>query len=105
MNYIYLDEAEQRYDRPDEREEEGGSAPEPDQQDAPGDGEHCVQYSSISLLFLCCCGTDIDGNSELGAHLRRTFCYMIFLRHLIISKAVANSFFFNRKDLVSFIRA
>ena len=28
----------------------------------------------------------LDGNSEIGAHVRSNLCYLIFLRHLIISR-------------------
>ena len=33
------------------------------------------------------------GNSEIGAHVRTNFRYLICLRHMIRSKAVANMFF------------
>ena len=32
----------------------------------------------------------IDGNSEIGAHVRSNLCYLICLRHLIRSRAVTN---------------
>ena len=35
----------------------------------------------------------LDGNSEIGAHIRRNICYLICLMHLIRSKAVTNQFF------------
>ena len=38
--------------------------------------------------------TTLDGNSEIGAHVRRNLCYLICARHLICSKAVTRRFFF-----------
>ena len=32
----------------------------------------------------------LDGNSEIGAHVRRNICYLICSRHLIKSRAVTN---------------
>ena len=39
----------------------------------------------------------IDGNSELGVHIRSNLCYQICLRHLINSRAVTNWTLFFRK--------
>ena len=36
----------------------------------------------------------LDGNSEIGAHVRSNFCYLTPLRHLIRSIAVTNLIFF-----------
>ena len=33
---------------------------------------------------------NLDGNSEIGAHVRSNVCYLICLRHVIRSKAVTN---------------
>jgi len=35
----------------------------------------------------------LDGNSEIGAHVRSKPCYLICLRHLIRSKAVSKRIF------------
>ena len=41
------------------------------------------------------------GNSEIGAHvLWSKLCYLICLRHLIRSRAIANRIFFLRKDFM-----
>ena len=32
----------------------------------------------------------LDGNSEIGEHVRSYLCYLICLRHRIISRAVTN---------------
>ena len=39
------------------------------------------------------------GNSEIGAHERSNFCYLIRLRHLIRSRSVTNRVVMLRKDL------
>ena len=39
----------------------------------------------------------IDGNTETGAHVRRSICNLICLRHLIRSKAVTNRIFFSKE--------
>ena len=39
----------------------------------------------------------LNGNLEIGAHVRSNFSYLICLRHLIISKAVANRILQNPK--------
>ena len=36
----------------------------------------------------------LNGNSEIGTHVRSNFCELICLRHLIISRAVMNWIFF-----------
>ena len=41
----------------------------------------------------------LGGNSEIGAHSRRSLCYLICLRHLIRSR-VTNRIFFFRKDFI-----
>ena len=45
-----------------------------------------------------------DGSSEIGAHIRSDFCYMIVLRHSNRSSAVTG-LNYSLKDLFSFIRA
>ena len=47
----------------------------------------------------------LDGNSEIGAPVRRNPFYKNFLRHFIRSRAVTNRLIFLRKDLFSFMRA
>ena len=47
----------------------------------------------------------LDGNSEISAHVRSNFWYLISLRHLIRSSEVKNPIFFFRKDLFLFMRA
>ena len=36
-----------------------------------------------------------DGSSEIDAHIRSNLCYLIWLRHLMRSRAVTNRFFFS----------
>ena len=36
----------------------------------------------------------LDGNSDIGAHVRSNLCYMIFVRHFIRSRAIINAIFF-----------
>ena len=43
--------------------------------------QHALQRSMALIL---------DGNSEIGSHVRSNLCYLICLRHLIISGAVTN---------------
>ena len=43
----------------------------------------------------------LDGNSEIGAQVRSNLCYLIWLRHLIRSRAVKNRIFFIRKYVFS----
>ena len=43
---------------------------------------------SIKLLLI------LDGNSEIGAHVRSNLDYLIFLKHLFRSRAVTNLIFF-----------
>ena len=47
----------------------------------------------------------LDGNSEIGAHVRSNLCYLICLRRLIRSRAVTNRLFLLRKDLLFFMRS
>ena len=47
----------------------------------------------------------IDGNSEIGTHVRNNLCYLNCLRHLLRWRAVTNRIFFLRKDLFSFMHA
>ena len=53
------------------------------------------------ILFLECCLLQctmvlrLDGNSELDAHVRSKFWYLICLRHSIRTKAVTNRIFFS----------
>ena len=35
----------------------------------------------------------LDGNSEIGAHVRSILCYLIYLRHLIRSRKVTHRIF------------
>ena len=51
----------------------------------------------ISVVFI------LDGNLEIGAHVRSNLCYLTCLRHLIRSKAVTNRKKFIQKDLLSSI--
>ena len=46
----------------------------------------------------------LDGNSEIGGHVRSNLFYLTCLRHLIKSRAVTNRIFCP-KDLFSFMRA
>ena len=40
----------------------------------------------------------LDGNSDMGAHVRSNFCnFLTYLRHLIRSRAVTNLIFFSQK--------
>ena len=39
----------------------------------------------------------LDGNSEIGAHVRSNHCYLIYLRKLIRSKTFTNRFVFSKK--------
>ena len=39
----------------------------------------------------------LDGNSEIGAHVKNNLCYLICLRHLIKSRAVTNQICFAPK--------
>ena len=47
----------------------------------------------------------LDGNSKIGAHVRRNLSYLICLRHLIGSRAVTYRIFFLWKYLFSSIRS
>ena len=49
--------------------------------------------------------TLIDGDSELGAHVRNILCYLTCLRHLKRSREGTSRTFFLRKDPFFFIRA
>ena len=42
----------------------------------------------------------LDGNSEIGAHVKKNLCYLICLRHL--NRIVTNRIFILRKDIFSF---
>ena len=44
----------------------------------------------------------LDGDSEIRAHGRSGFGYLICLRHLFGSKAVTNLIFWLKRDLFSF---
>ena len=46
-----------------------------------------------------------DGYSEIGTHVRSNICYLICLRHLIISRAVTKDIFLVRKDQFSLMHA
>ena len=48
---------------------------------------------------------NLDGNLEIGAHVRFNLGYLICLRRLIGSRAVTNRIFGRRKDLFSFMHA
>ena len=50
-------------------------------------------------------GFGLDGNSETGTHVRRSICYLTYLRHLIRSRAGSTRIYFLRKALFSFMRA
>ena len=52
---------------------------------------YSVQIPKVMVLIL-------DGNSEIGAHVGWNICYLIWLRHLIRSRAVRNRIFFLKKD-------
>ena len=39
----------------------------------------------------------LDGNSEIGAHIRGDFCYLICLTHLIRSREVTDLIFYLEK--------
>ena len=46
----------------------------------------------------------LDGNSEIGAHVRSNLCYLICLRNLL-DKEKSQIRFFVGKDLFSFMHA
>ena len=48
---------------------------------------------------------NLDGNSEIGAPARSNMSYLIFLKHLIRSRAATNRTYKIRKDIFSFRRA
>ena len=41
---------------------------------------YILRYDPMELI--------LDGNSEIGAHVRSNLCYLIFLRHLLRSRTV-----------------
>ena len=51
-----------------------------------------VYVNSVLAMVL-----KLDGNSEIGAHVRNNVCYYLCLWHLIKSRAVTNRFFFAPK--------
>ena len=47
----------------------------------------------------------ILGNSEIGAHVKSSLCYLICLRHLIRSRAITSQIFFSKKtNFLSYVR-
>ena len=65
-------------------------------------------------MFLCRHGSTInlapmalilDGDLEIGAHVRSNLNHLICLRHLIRSREVTYRIFLHRKEVVSFLRA
>ena len=46
-------------------------------------------FSGVSMMFNPVV-LKLDGNSEIGVYVRSNLCYLICLRHLIISRAVTN---------------
>ena len=54
-----------------------------------------VEHSSLSLIVLT-----PDGNLEIGAHVWSALGYLIYLRHLIGSRAVTEIIFILRKVFV-----
>ena len=62
----------------------------------------------VNIILMWYCGlsmvSKLDGNSEIGAHVRSNLCYTICLRHLIIWRAFTNRIFFLRKDIFFFMR-
>ena len=44
----------------------------------------------------------LDGNSEIGAHVRSNLCHLIWIRHLISSGVVLKGYFFYPKILFFF---
>ena len=56
---------------------------------------HCAQWkpvlarilSQVHSLYIVSMVLILDGNSEIGAHVRSNLCYFICLRHLIRSRA------------------
>ena len=53
------------------------------------------------LMSVPCRVHILDGNSEIGAHVRSNLCYFICLRHLIRSRAVTYRIFFLRTNVLS----
>ena len=47
----------------------------------------------------------LDGNSEIGAHVRSNLCYLICLGHWIRSRVVINRDFFYEKNPILFMHA
>ena len=47
----------------------------------------------------------LDGNTEIGTHVKRNLEYLICLRHLIRSKVVTNRLLFLRVYIFFFMRA
>ena len=59
---------------------------------------------SLPISCLCYCLEKswyfyLDGNSEIGAHVRSNLCYLTCFRHLISSRAVTNRFFSPKRPL------
>ena len=44
----------------------------------------------------------LDGNSEIGSHVRSNLCCLICLRHLIRSRTLTNRIFFSQKITICF---
>ena len=47
----------------------------------------------------------LDGNSDIGAPVRSSLCYLTCIKHSIVSSAVTNRIFFVQKDIFSFLPA
>ena len=57
-----------------------------------------IEYGGFMVRIL-------DGNSEIGAHVRSNLCFLICLRRFIKSREVTNLNLFFGKGPVSFMRA
>ena len=57
-----------------------------------------LAYNLLAMVLI------LDGNLEIGAHVRCNFCYFTCLRHLIECSHKSDFYFF-RKDLLSYMRA
>ena len=57
--------------------------------------DHHTPYPPPLILY---------GDSNIGTHVRSNLCYLICLRHLLISREVTNRIFFLRKDQFSSMR-
>ena len=62
-----------------------------------------VNFPSARWMVMMIIALLLDGNSEIGAHVKSNLCYLICSRHLICSRADTKRIFI-RKPLLSFVR-